>query len=207
MFDIFLMEDELHNKGYKYIAGCDEVGRGPMAGPLVASGVVLDPNNKIEGLNDSKKLSKKKRESLYNEILEKAIEVQTCFISVEDVDKLNVYQASKHAMTTCLNNMTTKVDYILTDAMKLDTNIPYEAIIKGDQKSAAIAAASIVSKVLRDRYMGELDKFYPNYGFKNHMGYVTKYHLEAINKYGVCKHHRKSFKPVMDAINKINKNM
>ncbi len=201
MFDIFLMENELHKKGYKYIAGCDEVGRGPMAGPLVACAVVLDPNNKIEGLNDSKKLSKKKRESLYNEILQKAREVHTCFISVEDVDKLNVYQASKLAMTNCLNNMT-KVDYILTDAMKLDTNIPYEAIIKGDQKSAAIAAASIIAKVSRDRYMEELDKDFPNYGFKNHMGYVTKYHLEAINKYGVCVHHRRSFKPVMDVINK-----
>ncbi|MFA7367444.1 MAG: ribonuclease HII [Bacilli bacterium] len=201
MFNIFAIEESLHKQGYNLIAGCDEVGRGPMAGPLVASAVILDPNNQIEGLNDSKVLSKAKRDLLYQEIMSKAIEVQTVFIDVSEVDKLNVYQASKKAMTSCILNMKSKVDYVLTDAMKLDIDIPYEAIIKGDKKSAAIAAASIIAKVSRDQYMTELDKKYPLYGFKNHMGYVTKRHLLAIKEHGVSVHHRRSFKPVMDVLN------
>lgn len=144
----------------------------------------------------------RKREALYLEILEKAIEVQVTFIGVDEVDKLNVYQASKKAMTDSVLKMKTKVEYILTDAMKLNVNIPFRDIIKGDMKSASIAAASIVAKVTRDKYMEELDKEFPVYGFKNHKGYVTKAHKEAIEKYGICKYHRKSFKPVMDIINR-----
>lgn len=202
MFDLYAIENEVYQAGYRTIAGCDEVGRGPMAGPLVACAVILSKDITIEGLNDSKKLSQKKREALYLEILEKAIEVQVTFIGVDEVDKLNVYQASKKAMTDSVLKMKTKVEYVLTDAMKLNINIPFRDIIKGDMKSASIAAASIVAKVTRDKYMEELDKEFPVYGFKNHKGYVTKAHKEAIEKYGICKYHRKSFKPVMDIINR-----
>lgn len=202
MIDLYQYEKELDKLGYNNIAGCDEAGRGPMAGPLVAAAVILPKNVEIKGINDSKKLTPKMREKLYQEIIEKALEVSYTFIDVDDVDKLNVYQASKKAMIESINKMKTKVDYILTDAMPLDLDIPSQAIIKGDAKSASIAAASIIAKVERDHYMLELDKKYPMYGFKKHKGYVTKMHLEAINKYGVNEHYRKSFAPVQEILNK-----
>lgn len=194
--NLYQYEENLIKQGYKHIVGTDEVGRGPMAGPLVAAAVILPLDYKIDGLNDSKKLTEKKREELYKEILKHATEVQVYFVDVETVDEINVYQASKLAMIKCIQNMHTKVDYILTDAMKLNLDIPCLDIIKGDIQSASIAAASIVAKVERDHYMIEMDKLYPQYGFKNHKGYVTKAHLEAINKYGVCKIHRRSFAPI-----------
>lgn len=202
MNDIYEIEESLHNQGYANIVGCDEVGRGPMAGPLVACGVILPRGLKIEGINDSKKLTAKKREELYNIIMKEAIEVVVRFVDVETVDNINVYQASKQAMTYCVKNMKNKVDYVLTDAMKLDIDIPVMDIIKGDMKCAAIAAASIVAKVERDRYMDELDKEFPQYGFKKNKGYVTKFHKEAIEKYGLTIHHRKSFKPVSNILYK-----
>ncbi len=196
MNNIYKYEEEIYKQGYEYIAGADEVGRGPMAGPLVAAAVILPKGIKIEGLNDSKKLTEKKRESLFEEILKKAVEVQIKFISVEDVDKYNVLESSRMAMTSCIKSMKSKVDYILTDAMKLPLNIPTLDLIKGDSKSASIAAASIIAKVSRDRYMVMLDKEFPQYGFKNHKGYVTKQHKEALEKFGICIHHRKTFAPV-----------
>lgn len=202
MIDLYQYEKELDKLGYNNIAGCDEAGRGPMAGPLVAAAVILPKNVEFKGINDSKKLTPKMREKLYQEIIEKALEVSYTFIDVDDVDKLNVYQASKKAMIESINKMKTKVDYILTDAMPLDLDIPSQAIIKGDAKSASIAAASIIAKVERDHYMLELDKKYPMYGFKKHKGYVTKMHLEAIDKYGVNEHYRKSFAPVQEILNK-----
>lgn len=203
--DMYLYEKKYHKKGYKVIAGLDEAGRGPMAGPLVVGMVILNPKKKIEGLNDSKKLSEKKREYLYKEIYDKAIEVQVAVISVSDVDKLNVYQASKKGMIDCLHNANTKIDFVLTDAMPLNDEYEHEAIIKGDAKSASIAAASIIAKVTRDHIMYDLAKIYPNYGFDKHKGYVTKLHLEAIRKYGICDSHRRSFAPVQEIIH--NKNV
>lgn len=197
-------ENELKQKGYKYIVGTDEVGRGPMAGPLVVASVILPENEIIEGLNDSKKLTPKKREELAKIIKEKAIEYQIQYMTVKEVDDLNVYEASRQAMIKCIRKMKHKIDYVLSDAMPLDFEYPCLSLIKGDSKSASIAAASIIAKVERDHYMDELDKDYPMYGFKKHKGYVTKMHLEAINEYGVCEHHRVSFAPVKALLNKKN---
>ena len=196
-------ENELLNKGHKFIAGCDEVGRGPLAGPLVAAAVILDPFNKIEGLNDSKKLSEKKRLILSKEIMEKAIAYKITYIYPEEIDKINVYQASKKAMIESIKAMDVVPSFILSDAMPLnEIDIPHLSIIKGDSKSATIAAASILAKVERDNYMIELSKKYPEYGFEKHKGYPTKMHLEALRKYGVLDIYRKTYKPVYDLINK-----
>lgn len=208
MIDMYEYENNLKKEGYKYIVGTDEVGRGPMAGPLVVAAVILPDDVVIEGLNDSKKLTEKKREQLSAIIKQKAIEYQIQYMSVEEVDRLNVYEASRQAMIKCVRKMKHKVDYVLSDAMPIDFEYPCLDIIKGDMKSASIAAASIIAKVERDHYMVELDKQYPQYGFKKHKGYVTKMHLEAIEKYGVCEHHRTSFTPVKNIIlrdeNKLN---
>jgi ribonuclease HII len=194
--EIYNIEKELHIAGYKNILGTDEAGRGPMAGPLVAAAVILPEGFFLDDLNDSKKLSPKKRDKLYEVILAEAVEVQTEIISAEEVDRLNVYGATKKAMLACIKKMKTKVDYVLTDAVKLNLDIPSEDIIKGDAKVAAIAAASIIAKVTRDKLMEEYDRLYPEYGFKKHKGYVTKYHLEMLKKYGPCPIHRESFEPV-----------
>lgn len=195
-YDMYEYENKLKKEGYKYIAGTDEVGRGPMAGPLVVAAVILPDDFIIEGLNDSKKLTPKRKEELSKIIKEKAIDYEITYIDVDEVDKLNVYEASRQGMIRSIRNMHHKVDYVLTDAMPIDFEYPVTSIIKGDMKSASIAAASIIAKVDRDHFMEELDKEYPMYGFKNHKGYVTKKHLEAIDKYGVCKYHRRSFAPV-----------
>ena len=203
--DMYLYENKYKKLGKKVIAGLDEAGRGPMAGPLVVAMVILNPKKKIEGLNDSKQLSEKKREALFKEIYANAKEVVVDIISVEDVDKLNVYRASKEGMLNCLKKAKSKIDFVLTDAMPLGGDYEHEAIIKGDAKSATIAAASIIAKVTRDHLMYDYAKLYPEYHFEKHKGYVTKLHLEMINKYGVCEIHRKSFAPVQDIIRKKNK--
>lgn len=200
--DIYGYEEDLASKGYKYIAGCDEAGRGPMAGPLVAASVILPIGYKLDKLDDSKKLTKKVRDELFDIINRDAIEVNVEVISVSDVDKLNVYSASKLAMTRCVERFKVPVDYVLTDCMPLDIDIPVLSLVKGDSKSASIAAASVIAKVTRDRIMDELDKEYPMYGFKKHKGYVTKYHLEMLEKYGVSDVHRKSFAPVKKIMNR-----
>lgn len=202
MNNLYEYEQSLWNQGLLMVAGCDEAGRGPMAGPLVAAAVILNPNHVIPGLNDSKKLSAKRREELYEQIMKHAVEVHSTFISVDEVDRLNVYQASKQAMISSLSKMMTTVNYVLTDAMPMEWRVPCLDIIKGDAKSASIAAASIVAKVERDRYMVELDRTYPIYGFQKHKGYVTKAHLEAIETYGICPHHRKSFAPIQKIMSK-----
>jgi len=200
---MYEFEKELLNKGHNYIAGCDEVGRGPLAGPVVAAAVILDPFNKIEGLNDSKKLSEKRRNVLSKEIKEKAIAYQITYIYPKEIDKINIYQASKKAMIMSILALNVKPSFVLSDAMPLkELGIPYLSIIKGDAKSATIAAASIIAKVERDNYMVELSKKYPEYGFEKHKGYPTKIHLEALKKYGVLDIHRKTYKPVDDIINK-----
>jgi len=191
-------DEKLHKEGYKVIVGLDEAGRGPMAGPLVVAGVALPEGIVIEDLDDSKKLSAKKREVLSKEIKEKALAYKIIFISEKEVDKINVLEASKKGMIEVLETINIAYDLSLSDAIKL----PFEnniALIKGDQISYNIAAASILAKVARDEYMIELDKKYPEYNFKKHKGYVTKEHLELLNKYGPSKVHRKSFKPVTQA--------
>ena len=198
--DIYQYEEELNQQGYKYIAGCDEAGRGPMAGPLVAASVILPVGYKLDGLNDSKKLTPKKRDQLFDIILRDAIQVEYEVISVMDVDRLNPLEASRLAMTKSVERMK-KVDYVLTDCMDLKIDVPYLSIIKGDAKSASIAAASIIAKVTRDRIMDELDKEYPMYEFKKHKGYVTKRHLELLSLYGVSAVHRKSYAPVKKVLN------
>lgn len=198
---MYKFENNLLNKGFKYIAGTDEVGRGPLAGPLVCAAVILDPLVKIVGLNDSKKLSEKKRVLLDIEIRDKALAYSIVYISIEEIDKLNIYQASKKGMLDAINKLKIKPEFVLSDAMPLG-NIPHESIIKGDTKSATIAAASIIAKVERDKHMVELSNVYPDFGFERHKGYPTKLHLEALDKHGVLPIHRRSYKPVYDRLNK-----
>ena len=183
-------ENKYYNLGYDYIIGLDEAGRGPMAGELVVAGVIFPKGYYDERINDSKQLSNKKREELYGLIVENALAYDIEIVSVEDVDKLNVYQASKQDKM-----------FALSDAMPLSYS-NHEAIIKGDAKSISIGAASILAKVTRDHLMEEYAKIYPEYGFDKHKGYVTKMHKEALEKYGPCPIHRKSFAPVLKAMQK-----
>ena len=193
-------EEELNSKGINLIAGVDEVGRGPLIGSVVAAAVILPSGFYMSEINDSKKLSEKKREELYPIIMEKAISVGIGGVDSETIDRVNILNATKMAMKMAINNLSVKPEHVLIDAVKLDIDIPYTAIIKGDAKSESIAAASIVAKVYRDNMMKELDKEYPMYDFKSNKGYGTKKHIEAIKKYGVLKEHRKTFKPVSDYV-------
>lgn len=193
-------EEELYNKGISLIAGVDEVGRGPLIGAVVAAAVILPPDFFLKEINDSKKLSEKMRDKLYPIIMENAISVGIGIVYEDIIDKVNIYESTKIAMKEAINNLTVKPEHILIDAMKLDINIPFTAIIKGDAKSQSIAAASIIAKVTRDKMMYELDEKYSNYDFKNNKGYGTKTHIEAIKKYGVLKEHRKTFRPICDYI-------
>lgn len=200
--DLYKYENELKKQNYKYIAGTDEAGRGSMAGPLVVAAVILPSDEIIEGLNDSKQLTSKKRAALYNEIIEKAIEYKVEIINVSEVDRLNVYQASKQGMEKCIQKMKSPVDFVLSDAIQLELEIQNLSLIKGDAKSASIAAASIIAKVTRDNIMIELAKKYPEYGFDKHKGYVTKHHLEMLELHGPTEIHRRSFAPVERALYK-----
>ena len=186
-------EQKAQQMGYKYICGIDEVGRGPLAGPVVACSVIMDLDNLIEGVDDSKKLSAKKREKLYDEIISKAISYSVQEISHEEIDNINILNATKKCMLTCVQAMSVKPEVLLIDAVRLDTDIPQMSIIKGDAKSYSIACASILAKVYRDRLMAKADEKYPQYGFKNNAGYGTKVHIEAIKEYGPCKIHRRTF--------------
>lgn len=194
-------ENELWNQGYTYVVGVDEVGRGPLAGPLVAAAVILDPQNPIPGLNDSKQLSAKKRQVLLKEIESKAIAYAYSFVDEGTIDTINIYQASKKGMLDAISQLPVKPEHILSDAMPLpESRLPYTAIIKGDTLSASIAAASILAKEVRDAYMIEQSRLYPGYDFEHNKGYPTKKHREAIKALGICPIHRKSYKPVKDAI-------
>lgn len=196
-------EEELNNKGLEFIAGCDEAGRGPLAGPLVVAAVIF-PNDYInEDINDSKKLTAKKREELFNVIKEHAIAYSIQIISLEEIEKYNIYEASRQGMIRCLKTLNHKVDAALTDAMPIkDFDYPIIPIIKGDALSQTIAGASILAKVTRDHLMIEYDKAYPEYDFKHNMGYGTKKHLEALDKYGITPIHRKSYEPIKSMLNK-----
>ena len=191
-------ENEAIGAGYSRILGVDEAGRGPMAGPLVVGGVIFPEDFYDDRINDSKKLTEKKREALYDLIIENALAYQIEVLSVEEVDTLNVYEASRTGMKRIVESL--EPDFTLSDAMPLG-DIPHLSIIKGDAKSLSIGAASILAKVTRDRIMKEYGKQYPEYGFEKHKGYVTKVHKEALEKYGVTPIHRKSFAPVQKVLN------
>lgn len=188
-------ETELYSKGIKYIAGIDEVGRGPLVGPVVTAAVILPKDFYDERINDSKKLTEKKRELLYDVIMENAVSVGIGISSEDVIDSINILEATKKAMIEAVNNLSVKPEHLLIDAVKLNIDIPQTSIIKGDAKSESIAAASIIAKVTRDRMMEELDKKHPEYDFKHNKGYGTKKHIEAIEKYGIIKEHRKTFAP------------
>ncbi len=200
--DLYKYERELYAKKIDYIGGVDEAGRGPLIGPVVAACVVLPKNFYLEGLNDSKTLSEKKRELFYSYILEHCLAYGIGIVKAAEIDEINIYQASKKAMLLAINNTKKKItlDHVLIDAMKLDLDIPSISIIKGDSKSISIAAASVIAKVTRDKMMLDLDKKYPNYGFKNHKGYPTKKHLEAIKQHGLIDGYRKSFGPIKERL-------
>jgi len=189
-------EKELYKTGFRAIAGIDEVGRGPLAGPVVAAAVILPPGCKIKGLNDSKKIPKKKHQEIYQAVLDKALAVGIGLIDNEIIDQVNIYEATKLAMKDALSKLCLKPDYLLIDAMKLDVEIPQESIIKGDANSLSIAAASIVAKVTRDKLMTDYDKKFPGYDFSQNAGYGTMRHLQGLERNGVTPIHRKTFEPI-----------
>ncbi len=199
--DLWQYEKDLHSKEIKIIGGTDEAGRGPLYGPVVAACVVLPEGFELEGLNDSKKLSEKKRNIFYDYIVENTI-YGIGIVSPEEIDKINIYEASRKAMIEAIRKVQKQIplEYVLSDAMPIDIDVPVMPIIKGDAKSISIAAASVIAKVTRDKILYEIDKKYPEYGFKNHKGYPTKKHLEAINKYGLIKGYRKTYGPVKNYI-------
>ncbi|MGM9986538.1 MAG: ribonuclease HII [Bacillaceae bacterium] len=191
-------ETQLWNKGIQFIAGVDEVGRGPLAGPVVAGAVILPTDFYLPGINDSKKLSERKRDAFYDYIIEHCISYGIGIVEAKEIDQINIYEATKVAMQKAISQLNVKAEYLLIDAMTLPIEIGQQSIIKGDANSISIAAASIVAKVTRDRMMKELGKKHPNYGFEKHMGYGTKEHLEAIYEFGILDEHRKSFAPIKD---------
>ena len=188
-------EDELRNRGFNMICGIDEAGRGPLAGPVVVASVIMPADSMIEGVNDSKKVSEKKREKLYDLILGEAISYGIGIVGQDEIDEINILNATKKGLTMSLQELTQKPDLIIVDALsKINTlGIPYESIIKGDAKCYSISAASIIAKVTRDRIMREWDKIYPQYGFATHKGYGTSSHIKAIIENGPCPIHRKTF--------------
>ena len=189
------IEKEFFNKGAKYIAGIDEAGRGPLAGPVVVASVILNEDSMIEGVNDSKKISEAKREKLYEVITKEAICYGIGITYQDEIDEINILQATKKALTESIKALEIKPNIIMVDALEgIDTlSIPYKSIIKGDAKCYSIAAASIIAKVTRDRIMREWDKIYPQYGFASHKGYGTAKHILALKEYGACSIHRQSF--------------
>ena len=187
-----------YKEGASFIAGVDEVGRGPLAGPVVAAAVILPKNIEDLGFDDSKKLSASKREEIYRLIQEKAISIGIGIVDADIIDQVNIYQASRLAMQQAVSELKIQPDYLLIDAMKIDVNTPQIGIIKGDAKSISIAAASIVAKQVRDQMMQEFDELYPGYDFSNNAGYGTPKHLEGLKTKGICPIHRKTFAPIKD---------
>ncbi len=194
--DNYLYERELREKKITLIAGVDEVGRGPLVGPVVAACVILPEHFSLEGLTDSKKLSEKKREYFFDEIKRQALGIGIGIVDERRIDEINIYEATKEAMKEAISSCTVVPQHVLIDAMPLDIDIPTTSIIKGDLKSITISAASVIAKVTRDRMLAELDSRYPMYDFIHNKGYPTKKHLEAISKYGIIEEHRKSYGPV-----------
>ena len=188
-------ERQLLAQGKKYVAGVDEVGRGPLAGPVVCAAVImpLDEENLIIGIDDSKKLSEKKREELSAKILEKAIAYKICLVDHNRIDEINILNATKECMCECVNNLSVTPDVVFVDALELDTKVEQKSLIGGDAKSYSIGAASIIAKVYRDHLMMEYDSKYPVYGFAKNKGYGTKAHIDAIKEVGPCPIHRRTF--------------
>ena len=192
--EMLKIEDSLYSEGYEYICGIDEAGRGPLCGPVVAAAVILPKDKYIEGVNDWKKLSPKKREKLYDDIKKEAISVGIGIVDVDIIEEINILNATKLAMIKAIKDLKIKPDYLLIDGNQLiDIDIEKQTVVSGDAKSESIAAASIIAKVTRDRMLINFDKLYPEYGFAKHKGYGTKIHIEAIKKYGLTPIHRKSF--------------
>ncbi|WP_297988956.1 ribonuclease HII [Anoxybacillus sp.] len=191
-------ERSLYERGVRYIAGVDEVGRGPLAGPVVAAAVILPQDVFLPHLDDSKKLSETKREQLFSLIQQTALAIGIGVVSAREIDELNIYEATKKAMVEAVQSLSVVPEHLLIDAMHIPLSIPQTSIIKGDAHSASIAASSIIAKVTRDRMMKQLGDKYPQYGFERHMGYGTKEHLQAIEQYGVIEEHRRSFAPIRE---------
>lgn len=192
--EMYLIENQKRSEGKNIIAGVDEAGRGPLAGPVYAAAVILPHDCFIPDLNDSKKLSEKKREELYEIIIKKAIAYSICSIDEKRIDEINILNATFEAMNDAVNSLSVSPDFVLIDGNRIKgMNIPHETVVKGDSKSASIAAASILAKVARDRYISEIAKTYPEYGFEQHKGYGTAAHTEAILKYGPSPIHRHTF--------------
>ncbi len=201
MIDLWKYEQDLFKEGINYIGGTDEAGRGPLYGPVVAACVCLPKDFQLEGLTDSKKLTPKKRDIFYEYIKEHAI-YGIGIVSAKEIDKINIYEASRQAMIEAINEVKKQIplEYVLSDAMPIDIDIPVMPIIKGDAKSISIAAASVMAKVTRDHMMEKIDEKYPMYGFKNHKGYPTKKHLEAMHKYGLIEGYRLTYGPVKEML-------
>lgn len=200
---MYTYENDLLARGLRFVAGFDEAGRGPLAGPVVAAGVILNPADPIDGLNDSKQLSAKRRAALEASIKERALSYAVAVLDETVIDRINIYQASKRAMLQACSALSIRPEFLLTDAMPLsEAEIPYLAIVKGDQLSASIAAASILAKEARDKIMRQLHERYPVYGFDVHKGYPTKRHLEMLAQYGPCPIHRKTFQPVKQLLSR-----
>ncbi|WP_086275014.1 ribonuclease HII [Candidatus Enterococcus testudinis] len=194
--EMSLFEQAAYAKGVRFIAGLDEVGRGPLAGPVVAAAVILPKDCQILGLNDSKQLSQKKRDDLFVEIHNHAIAIGMGVVTHEEIDQINIYQASRLAMKLALEDLAITPEYLLVDAMTIDTSIQQQSLIKGDARSISIAAASIIAKVYRDNLMADFHQTYPYYGFDKNAGYGTKDHLDGMRSHGICPIHRKTFAPV-----------
>lgn len=192
--DKLVNERELAAKGYKFVCGVDEVGRGPLAGPVVCAAVIMPLDDLIEGVDDSKKLSAKKRANLSEKILEKAVAYAICRVEPQVIDEINILQATRLCMKNAVESLEVKPDFVLTDGnMTLDINLPQKSIIKGDYYSYSIGAASIIAKEFRDKLMDKYDKIYPEYAFAENKGYGTKKHIDGIIRAGICPVHRKSF--------------
>lgn len=188
------MEQELHKRGFRYVAGVDEAGRGPLAGPVFAAAVIMEEDKYIPDIKDSKKLSEKKREELFQYIIENAVSYAICSADEGVIDEINILNATFQAMLGAVNGLDVTPDYVLIDGNKSKgIELPHECVVKGDAKVACIAAASILAKVSRDRFICECEKQYPGYGFAKHKGYGTKVHIEAIKELGLCPIHRKTF--------------
>ncbi|WP_251440145.1 ribonuclease HII [Veillonella intestinalis] len=198
---LYTYEASFYEEGIYEVAGVDEVGRGPIAGPVTVAAVILPPHTHIAGLNDSKKIAPHKRELIYDEIMAQAVAVSCISYSPEKIDELNIYRATREAMYEAIRTLKVPAKAVLVDAMPLpDLTIPVESLVKGDMKSASIAAASIIAKVTRDRYMESLEAEYPGYGFAIHKGYYTPLHREALEQQGVTPLHRKSFEPIKSMV-------
>lgn len=199
-YDMYKYERELGKRGYEFICGVDESGRGPLAGPLFVAAVILPLGKKYKYINDSKLLNEKKRKLAYEEVVTNALSISVSVATVDEIDKYNIYQSTKMKMIDSIKTLEIKPDFVLIDAMNIEEIQNKLSLIKGDRRSISIAAASVVAKVKRDEYMLQLDEKYPMYNFQKNKGYPTKKHKILLKQFGPCNEHRKSFKPVKDLL-------